>query len=202
MRFVLKPEHIAASLVTLRSCKVHPHFNGYLATKWTAVKEGRENDLQPKFTAYFDQFWRVPDFPSESPYLIAFRNNKNEQLTFNKNVAGSYAPSSLRATLARVINIVGAKSDAKYSLRVGHAQLALQYLCYDTPLPIYALCALLYRDFAFEGEPSADALIRAFKTDFGFPDVGAKSGDDFQILFANDALSTTEWEFQTLAEAD
>lgn len=202
MKFMFKPEVVAAGLITLRSCKIHPHFNGYLATKWTAVKDGRETDLQPKFTAYFDQFWRVPDFPAESPYLIAFRNNKSEQLTFNKNVAGSYAPSSLRATLAHVIEIEGAKSDAKYSLRSGHAKLALKHLCYDQALPIYALCALLYRDFAFEGEPHANIVGETFKADFGFPDIDDKTDDDLQTLFVNDKRADTVWEFEILADSD
>lgn len=194
MRFLVNAHHIAQSFEAIRACKIHPHLNGYLAIKWTALAVGKEQELQPKFTEYFETFLKVPDFSEGKPFLMPFRRDKGARADFNRNVAGSYAPSSLRATLGKVILIEGEKRDAKYSLRPEHVALALEHLCYGERIPALSLAALLLRDYAIEAdEASGDALVEAFRREFGF-----EKKADFDTLFAYDFTEAADWEFETL----
>jgi hypothetical protein len=87
---------VARSFWRLREQKIHPNFAGYLCLKRTAARDGRTTDLRPDFKAFFDTFLRVSGGSEDRPYLKPFPSDV--KLWFNPNVAGSFAPSSLRPT--------------------------------------------------------------------------------------------------------
>ena len=67
------------------------------------------------------------DVYKRQPYIKLFTEQKasSKNLWLNENVAGSYAPSSLRPDqpFRQVVNISG----RKYSLPTNHAQLAFEH---------------------------------------------------------------------------
>ncbi len=115
MAWQLRADAVAEGFWRLRERKIHPHFAGYLCLKRTAARDGRTTDLQPNFKQFFDTFMRVPGGPKDRPYLKPFPSD--ERLWFNPNVAGTFAPSSLRATpsLSRIVNVSGGRRNARYS---------------------------------------------------------------------------------------
>lgn len=149
----------------------------------------RESGLSPPFQRFYDDYLSVEGAPAQSPYLNLFTNGKptSKNFWFNRNVAGSYAPSSLRPDkpFLQVISVDGTGQGAQYSLRKNHTQLALQHLLNGAQLLPTALAAALMREYYFEaprGMLAAEAM-KAFREDFGFNTERAQADGDFEILF-------------------
>lgn len=206
-QYIVKPEIVADCLEELRNQRIHNNFAGYLCVKRTAFRERRTDNLQVNFKEFFDTFFRVEDAPSDKPYAMPFWDSPPSEANkwFNDNVAGSYAPSSLRSgsPFRKVINVEGSRRavDIRYSLLENDAQLALRHLLYNTQIPALSLATFLYRDFAIsveDGEvPTSHAMVQIFQTEFGFIDEALDYiGDDFETLFSYDSESAegeTDW---------
>lgn len=206
-QFVVKPQIVADCLEELRNQRIHNNFAGYLCVKRTAFREGRTDNLQVNFKEFFDTFFRVEDAPSDKPYAMPFWDSPPSAANkwFNDNVAGSYAPSSLRSgsPFRKVINVEGSRraADIRYSLLDNDAQLALRHLLYNTKVPALSLATFLYRDFAISVDdsevPTSHAMVQVFQTEFGFIDESLDYiGDDFETLFSYDSESAegeTDW---------
>lgn len=185
MPYAVRPEFVERCIKELREQKIHPTFAGYLCVRRSAARDGRKKDLSIDFKEFFDTFMRVSDAPVSKPYALPFSESAPSPSNkwFNKNVAGSYAPSSLRSIspFLKVIAVSGERRDALYSLRESDAELALKYLLYDIPIPVVCLSAFLYRDFALLSDhPGAETLIQIFSEEFGFD----QKSDDFSKLFS------------------
>jgi hypothetical protein len=106
-QYFTKPEVVAQSLALLRKQRIHPNFAGYLCLKRASAQSGVEIKVRAKFKEFFDTFLSVPDAPSSKPYVMPFCDTAPSEANkwFNRNVAGSYAPSSIRggSPFARVI---------------------------------------------------------------------------------------------------
>jgi hypothetical protein len=148
---------------------VHEHFAGYLCLLRTAAAEGRTERLQPDFKEFFETFCRVAGAPPTAPYVKLFFPVAASEANFwyNKNPAGSYAPSSLRET-SPIVRLATIESDGSYTLNPDHAIVSYRECCFEAKLPALDLAAFLYRDYALV-EPNASAVdfIQVYREEFG-----------------------------------
>jgi hypothetical protein len=185
MNYLIRKEAIAGCLSRLRQRKTHEHFAGYLCLQHKAAALGSNTNLNPNFVRFFDEFFRVDGSPKGAPYVKPFIQTlpSESNLWLNKNVAGSYAPSSIRSTLKRVVNV----ENGVYSLRENHAQLALEHLLFGVKLNSYDLAIFLYRDYALLDKPSGlDDFLEAFETEFGYKTPEGNLNADYETLFIKD----------------
>lgn len=137
----------------LRARRIHRQFVGYLCICEAAAVAGRQDKLQPAFRTFFDRFLTVASPPPGTPYLIPFNDtgSMESNVWLNSNIAGSYAPSSIRsqAPLRRVVDIFGAARQSTFALRDGHEDLCLENLLYGEPVDPIALAGFLFRDHGF-----------------------------------------------------
>lgn len=169
--FVLTAPAARWAIATLRAAKVHPFFLAYLHLRKRAADEGN-----PVIAPHWDELGellRVPGGPPGKPYYRPFWNGTVDdpgRYWLNRNIAGSYAPSSLRNVPTRVIETVG----SEFSLKPSHAALARQHLLYDQPLPAIAVAAFFYRNYGFHSPPphtpSPFDLVLILRDDFQLED--------------------------------
>lgn len=141
---------------------------GYLAVLHTATRHG-SGPLRVPFADFFDAYFLVSGSPANYPYLLPFSERADlSQQYQNPNVAGSYAPSSLRSVhpLHSLCSVEPAASGVTFTLVPDHGKIALRILK-DGPLPAASLAAYLYRDYAFAPDAVRDDLYRLFESDFG-----------------------------------
>src|SRR5689334_14493103 len=133
---VIRKRIVANSFARLRAQKTHTLFAGYLYLQQRATQLGRLDDLQPEFLSFFKKFYFVGNHPLGAPYIKPFTEQKpsTRNLWLNENVAGSYAPSSLRPNqpFRRVVWI----EDKKYSLLPDHAERAHLHLLYNERIQV------------------------------------------------------------------
>ena len=189
---LLNPNAVRLSITKLTAAKIHPTFAGYLCVCREARSRGKTKDLQPNFKAFFDSFLRVDGATDEKPYLMPFAESKGAKWTpfFNRNVAGSYAPSSLRevSPFQQVVNIDGSRRQATYSLVADHASKASTNLLFRKRLGVVALAVFLYRDYGLElDSPDSKGLVSIFRDEFGFRHEIKQEDSDFATLFNVDS---------------
>lgn len=175
---VLTREAVKAGISALKGQRIHEHFPAYLHLRKSAVASGSLTDLRPNWKDVSDLL-RMPGGPPTKPHYRPFSsvNRKDESgYWYNRNLAGSYAPKSMRATSAFMLNTNG----EEYELPVDHAQQALDRLLKGQKVPAWALAAYYLRNhaFIFEGDGGYDELISAFTKEFDF-----EEGTDFHVLF-------------------
>jgi hypothetical protein len=188
-RYVLNKECVRQSLDVLRDLKIHRTFAGYLCLREAAHVAGKRTALKPDFGSFFDRYLRVAGASPNAPYAVPF-NDRGSAIWFNPNVAGSYAPSSLRAVspLRRVADIFGRRADHTFALKDDDARLCLEHLLNKEPVPVLPLAAFLFREYGLEPEPgesppTANDLVLVFREKFGFRTGNKDEDADFNILF-------------------
>lgn len=176
--YLIPVARVRESVQALLSRDTHPYFIAYLHLLRTATRSGRSDNLAPDW-AELGRRLEVAGRPSEKPYLRPFwmRARESGQEWLNRNLAGSFAASSLRGVPQQVV----AADGGKFTLRSGHAGLALRYLLLGVRMPVLALAGFLYRDYGIlePEEQATESLIRIFRTEHGFSDRSA----DFDQLF-------------------
>ncbi len=194
--FVVKIEKVAECLLELREQKIHQHFPGYLAVKRTATSEGRTSNLRVDFKEFYEAYLTVPG--GSTPYVNAMlRERPSERNAWrNSNIAGSYAPSSIRdgQPFSRVVEVN--RADATYSLLARHWELALEHLAFQQQLPAITLAVFLYRDYALcTDSPSLKDLVRQFQVEFGYLNEDGKPNDEFKYLYTDESEGSLpeEW---------
>lgn len=191
---VIRKHIVAQSLARLREQKTHTLFCGYLYLQQRSSQLGRLEDLQPDFLSFFKTFFFVGNHPLGAPYIKPFTEQKasTKNLWLNENVAGSYAPSSLRPRqpFRRVVNI----QRRVYSLPPDHARRAFEHLLYSTQIHVADLAVVLYRDFGLLGVPfTIKDLIDIFAFEFGYANKpGDQPNERFRTLFRLEQAGT--WE--------
>lgn len=187
-RYVLKPAVVELCMWAVATRPTHRHLPGYLGLKRTARIEGKSGGLDFDYTGFYDAFLRVRD--DDNPYLTPFGPNTDpdrHSLWFNSNVAGTYAPSSIRPNqpFSRVVTTEGSGHSATYALVEDHHEHAREELLQGQRLPVVSLSVFLYRDFAVEtdDEPSADDLVTIFRDEFGYRSDEANETEEFEHLY-------------------
>lgn len=179
--YVLTREAVRAGIGALKGQRIHEHFPAYLELRRLAVNSGSLTNLDPEWKVVSDLL-KMPGGPPTKPHYRPFSSTKlkdESRLWYNPNLAGSYAPKSMRATSAFMLNSTG----DDYELPTDHVQQALTRLLKGTKVPAWALAAYYLRNyaFAFDGEGGYDELIAAFKKEFAF-----EQSTDFDVLFDDD----------------
>lgn len=201
MMYVVRKRIVAESLARLREQKTHTLFAGYLYLQQRASQLGRLKDLQPDFRQFFQQFFEVGDHPLGAPYIKPFTEKppSAQNLWLNENVAGSYAPSSLRPgqPFRQVVIIEG----KRYSLPPDHAERAFEHLLYSTPVQAADLAVVLYRDFGLLGDSvTIQDLVGVFAYEFGYAsEQGSKPDEKFRTLYSLE--TAVNWEEDWLEAA-
>ncbi len=186
MTCAIRKQIVARSLARLREQRTHTLFVGYLYLQRRAAQLGRLEDLQPEFLPFFKQFFFVGNHPLGAPYIKPFTEQKasTKNLWLNENVAGSYAPSSLRPDqpFRQVVKIEG----KRYSLPPDHAHRAFEHLLYSIPVAVADLAVVLYRDFGLLDEiVTINDLIAIFAYEFGYArEPGFEPDEKFQLLYS------------------
>lgn len=200
--YVLKPEVVESCMWEVARQPTHRHFPGYLGLKRTARIDGQSMGLDFDYTGFHDAFLRVRD--DDDPYLTPFGPDTDparHSLWFNRNVAGTYAPSSIRPDqpFSRVVTVEGSGRNATYSLVDEHHKRAYRELLQGQQLPVVPLAGYLYRDFAIkaergindgeivsfetENEPSIETLITIFRDEFGYRENVDSEAEEFDYLY-------------------
>jgi hypothetical protein len=180
-RYIINPSKVQESLAILQQLGAHQTLPGYLCVQRTAAREQRLDHLHPQFKSFFDEFLAPSGAPPKRPYLNPFVA-ADGNMWLNSNVAGSYAPSSLRevSPLRRVLTM----ADNAYHLRPQHWQLAKEALLYGRHISALALATFLYRDRGIVAvAPTPQQLIEAFQGEFGYLDEGGAPTEAYQHLY-------------------
>jgi hypothetical protein len=132
----------------------------------------------------------VADAPENKPYLVPFgRTSGGETLLFNRNVAGSYAPSSMR-DVNPLFDVLEISDSGSYTLLEDHAEKARERIL-PRPLPFYATACFLFRDYGF-ADPRPESLLQQLNEQFGF----ALGGDIIESeVFADDRSNFVPGDF-------
>lgn len=182
--YVLPTARVRECLDSLLSRDTHPHFVAYLYLRLLAGRTGQVTGLVPNW-ADLGNLLEVPGGPPGKPFLRPFwRGERNAgQEWLNENLAGSFAPSSLRVVLGRVVTT---DAQRRYSLRSKHWELAREHLLFDEPVSVVALAGFMFRDYGFmaESPPGPGELVEVFRQEYGY-----KAEDDVEF----DTLYDTTW---------
>lgn len=197
-RYVLDVKVVRECIQKLVDEPIHRLFPGYLCLKQQSGLANRTDMLSFPYNEFFDAYLLIEN--SDKPYFVPFTQSKSPTETalwFNDNVAGTYAPSSLRSTspLLRVVEVQEGGHNAKWRLQEEHWKLARHHLTDDEHIPVESLAAFLYRDYAVETEePGAYELVSTFAEDFGY-ELGGKQ---FTHLYETGDSNITEDSFEKI----
>lgn len=195
---VLAPTVVQDCLHRLIKKPIHRLFPGYLCLHQQAALEGRTTGISFPYNDFFDDYFRIKGSDADKPYYVPFTQAENpslESLWFNHNVAGTYAPSSIRPTapLMEIAELEEGGRDSKWGLKDNHWKLARLHLCDGEQIPAESLAAFLFRDYGFvDDEPSAYTLIETFTSEFGY-ELG---GEAFSHLYRTGDSKITEDDFE------
>lgn len=176
----------------LHELHIHRSFPGYLCLREVACRAETSSGLRPEFKQFFQRYLQVGNASDTHPYVLPFNENgaQANSVWLNQNVAGSYAPSSIRSEspMRRVADIFSRADGGTYSLKEEHCKNALKYMLLDTPMPVLPLAVFLYRDYSLtlerdEPAPTAERLLHIFRGDFGFRIERPEEQADFATLF-------------------
>lgn len=174
--WIVPPKRVREAIDTLLSRQVHPFFPAYVHLRQVAGREGRTTELRPNWPE-LGKYLEMEGGPK--PYFRPFwkgtRNGFQEWL--NSNLAGSYAPSSLRREPSNVIETTAAGA---FNLLEGHAERALQSWLGGERLPALAVAAFFLRDYGVVADdPGPEDLVLLFAKTFGYGEVT----DEFTTLY-------------------
>lgn len=184
------------AIAKLTSTRVHPHFSGYLAAVGAAAAANRQDNLKVNFQQFYNDHLLVAGAPPERPYLQPFSESaKGLAQLFNRNVAGSYAPSSLRsvAPIRAVVEFKGSRQQVTQTLKSGHEEIALRALTGSHRIPVHSLATFLFRDHKIPRSDASDvdAVVQVFCGKFGYDLTVAESKAQFDKLYEPDSETFT-----------
>lgn len=184
--YVLKVKHVRHAVDALLARDTHPFFIAYLWLRREAGRQGTTEELRPNWSD-LGRFLAVEGGPPGKPYLRPFwkgeRNANQEWL--NRNLAGSFAPSSFRGVPRQVIE---PNADGSYRLRDEHWNRALEFLLYGEPLPAAAVAAFMLRNrgFVSPAPPTHADFVMQFVAEFGYREEPIEFGVVFDASWGSD----------------
>lgn len=181
--FVPTVEAVQWAIETLTASRVHPFFLAYVHLRRWDIEQETEGGIRADWEQ-LGEFLEVPGGPPGKPFYRPFLNGQvkdNSRYWLNPNIAGSYAPSSLRNVPLKVVET----GDGLFYLKEDHAELALENLLFGEPLSAVAFAFFYYRNFGVvtpAASPAPLDLVAVFARDFQFSPLD----DDFDVLFETD----------------
>ncbi len=199
----IRPEFVQDCFWSIADYPFHRHLAGYFGLKrCVQIEHDRQdqpylpiNGVEFDYSGYFKAFHKVRE--GDKPYLLPFKKTDAtpENVWLNQNVAGTYAPSSVRdgQPFDRVVDIDNSGGNSLYVLKSNHAKIAKEELCDNQPIPVDLLAAFFYRDFGImtEATPTKEDVVSIFKYEFGYRDNIEAQSEEFDELFE---FSDVSWE--------
>lgn len=166
--WVTRHETISKAIGYLLSRRIHQHFIAYLYLHKLAATTDASSQILPRW-GELGEYLRIDGGPT--PYLRPFwpQRRSSGQEWLNQNIAGSFAPSSLRAE-GPLLKVVDLSSDGSFSLREGHAALAYEHLLFREKLDVIYLSLFLHRNYGYIATtiPTHPDIVSCFCHDFGY----------------------------------
>lgn len=187
--YVLAPEAVRKAISNLEHRFIHQHFAGYLAILRAKRQHSGSLVHMSDVLDFHDRYLRAADTPDEMPYVRPFTQGRGLQ-QMNRNVAGSYAASSIRGNgqIGKVVSVQGSGRSATYDLRNNHAALALDVFLQAQKVPAASMAAFLYRDYGFKLEaPKMASVVTLFRDEFGLRASDPEEQIVFDELFVDDS---------------
>lgn len=173
---------VQQAIKTLQGQQVHPFFIAYLHLRAIARVQQRTDGLTPAWGALRPHL-NMPGGPPGKPYYRPLHHRVNDPNNYwmNRNLAGSFAPRSLReGAVAKVVTV----DDGRFTLHANHAHLAREHLLFGAQIPTVAFAAFWYRDYAIESDAEPASALRALvANDFALP---GTRGDLAEIFSGSD----------------
>ena len=167
--------------------------------------------LRPSFKSFFEEYFAVGGAPPQFPYLQPFSESGKGARPFNKNIAGSYAPSSLRgvAPLLKLVEVTGRGHGATYNLASWHEEIALKELALGLRVPVQSLATFMFRDYSIQpvvkderpeslkpASAAQFAVLSRFGSVFGYDLYDIADRERFLTLYELDADTFKDIEFK------
>lgn len=193
---VLTSDAVRWAIDALKQQRIHPFFLAYLHLRKRAREEGTTTEIHPRWDELSEHL-RMRGGPPNKPHFRPVWDGQTEdpgRYWLNENLAGSYAPSSLRRRPYTVVDTEG----SSFSLKRGHALLARENLLFDRPVSAIAFAAFYFRDFGFvnggERLPGAIDLAGLLGAELHF-----EPGEpDFDLLFTTNVPPDVSRWFEPL----
>lgn len=199
--YVLRVEAVRKSVESLAHSQLHEHLPGYLAIYQAAKKDKGQADPSD-IVAFYDEYLAARGATEQKPYIQCFLSRGSRPRLQNRNVAGSYSPSSIRSDgrLQGVINVNGEGRDTYYTLPDDHASRAHTSLLKGNRIPAVAMSVFMLRDYAFEvsqavvageyvgsAEPSLTGVVDIFRNEFFLREDFEIEKNVYNLLFRDDS---------------
>ncbi|MFV3132039.1 hypothetical protein [Niveispirillum sp. KHB5.9] len=187
--YVLSIEGVRKAISRLEKQFIHQHFAGYLAILRARHLDTLSPVRMSDILEFHDRYLRVTGAPEGAPYVRPFTQGRGLQ-QMNRNVAGSYAASSVReqGKIGKVISVVGSGRNATYDLHVNHASLALEIFLQNQKVSAAALVGFLYRDYGFKlAHRQMSSVVALFRNEFGMRASDPEEARIFDTLFLDDS---------------
>jgi hypothetical protein len=180
--FVISLGAVRASIEILRGSPIHQYFPAYLHLRQQGARQGTWDAIAPKWNEV-GHFLDVPGSESGRPYLRPFgtRDRDPGSEWLNRNLAGSYAESSLRQGQPP-LKVVQGNGNGTFSMKEKHWELARLHLCSGEKVSVLALAGYYFRNYGFVSGavPTSANLIEEFRSTFGY---SPEDEEEFQYLF-------------------
>lgn len=173
--YVLTLDVVRRAINSLKPLTIHETFPVYLHLRRRAVVLRRFTDLQPDWCGEVHDWLEMPGGPPNKPHFRPFtsRGSSLDSFWMASNLAGSYAPSSLRGMRSLYVD-----SNDEYVLPIHtdgtpNAVVIANRLLKSSPIPAWAVAAFLFRDKEFtavDGEPDWTDLLAVFQSFFEWTD--------------------------------
>lgn len=188
--FTLSPESVQWAIAELKKQSIHPYFLAYLILRRRALEEGSMEGFSVNWDHEIGPYLRVDGGGPTRPFYRPFLNQvvrDESRYWLNKNLAGSYAPSSIRKAAGEIAGGEG----REYLLHPNHAATAAANLLSGKKINVYAFSIYLLRNRAFvTSHPAVSDVIQAFKKLFLFGPEYPESSSDYELFFSEAVEST------------
>lgn len=202
-KYVLRVEVVQRAIKQLRQQSFHQYFPAYLHLRQQAARRNSLTGLRPTWSelgTYLEVGDPPPDFPYYRPFIPTTMSNQSAWL--NRNLAGSWAPSSLREGQPPLRVVQYDRASRSFTLREKHWDLARRHLLGDQQVNLIPLAMFLYRDFAVVSDrpPTGEDLVRVFCDDFGYRT--PEDDEEFAYLYRVEIPSGSDGWFEPFVHGE
>lgn len=207
-QYLARPESVRRAIDFLANRRSHNHLPGYLALLRRRLNSGPDGMRLSDIEEFHSDYMRVAGAPDNKPFIQPFLSRGKGVKLLNKNLQGSYAPSSIRSgqALSKVVKVVdhsktievgGPQSGIEYTLVSDHANRVLSDMLAGNRILGASLAVFLFRDRKIAlGENLDDSLIIALRDFFRIEDDDQDGEHIFNILFEDDSSNFSKSDFE------
>lgn len=195
--YVVPSGAVRRAIDVLAHSRSHEHLPGYLALLRMRLHPKHGFMGMRDIEEFHADYLGFPDAPHDRPYLRPFLSRGKGPRLLNRNLQGSYAPSSIRQRkpFSRIVELEATQvslqgtNDVNYVLVGDHADRVLAEMLLGHTIPATSLAVFLFRDRCLcLPEPEIDGLLMALRNFLHIgPDV--PGGEEiFSTLFDDDEV--------------